>query len=109
MLEKGLRAAGIKTMQEPDESKQLFNRSDNYPFAEKGVPAHTIMASDDDDGCYHQPCDELKRIDIPNMTAIIKGIASATVLLVQGVLTPDRPNPRDYERERPSNFRIGRW
>ncbi len=108
LLEKGLRRAGIRKMSEPNEEKQLFRRSDNYPFAEKGVPAHTIMASDDDDPCYHQPCDELRRIDIPNMTAIIQGIAVAAIPLVNGTATPGRPNPRDYEREKPSNFRV-KW
>jgi hypothetical protein len=77
-------------MKEPDEEKMLFQRSDNFPFAEKGIPAHTIMASDDDDDCYHQPCDEIKRIDIPNMTVLIKAIAAATQKLISGEMTPTR-------------------
>jgi hypothetical protein len=37
-------------------------------------PAHSIMSSDDDDLCYHQPCDDAQRIDTKNMTEMIKAI-----------------------------------
>lgn len=90
LLQTELTLNGISVMREPDEEKMLFQRSDNFPFAEKGIPAHTIMASDDDDDCYHQPCDEIQRIDIPNMTALIKAVAASTQKLVSGEDTPTR-------------------
>lgn len=90
MLEKGLKKKGISVRVEPSDSKHLFQRSDNYQFALKGIPYHTLMASDDDDPCYHNPCDEVKRIDIANMTRIIKGIAFAVAPLVKGDVTPSR-------------------
>ena len=96
-LEKGLKQKGISTVVEPSEKKQLFQRSDNYSFALKGIPYHTLMASDDDDRCYHKPCDEVKRIDIANMTRIIKGIAAAVAPLVNGDATPRRINPKDVK------------
>ena len=73
---------------EPDESRQLYKRSDNYPFVLKGIPAHSIMSSDDSDACYHGACDELKRIDVRNMTAIIRAIAAGSQTFVDGTSTP---------------------
>jgi hypothetical protein len=93
LLRKQFRSNKISIEPEPDESKKLFQRSDNYPFALKGVPYHTIMASDDDDGCYHKPCDEIKRIDVANMTRIIKAIAASANILVNGRVKPWRINP----------------
>jgi len=90
ILSKRLKAAGLKMIREPDEEKMLFMRSDNYPFVDKGVPFHTIMASDDDDPCYHKPCDEIERIDIPNLTAIIRAIATASRTLISGEETPGK-------------------
>ena len=90
ILEKQLSATPVKVKTGPSEEKELFKRSDNFPFVEKKVPAHTIMSSDDDDKCYHQPCDEIKRIDITHMTTVIKAIAVATRTLINGEDTPTR-------------------
>ncbi len=77
LLSKELHKAGLKVMREPNTEKRLFQRSDNFPFAQKGIAAHTIMASDDDEKCYHEPCDDIKRIDFLNLNILIKGIAMA--------------------------------
>lgn len=90
ILGNALRKNRIKVLADPDESMELFKRSDNYPFVLKGIPAHTIMAGTDKDRCYHQPCDEVDRIDIANMTRIIKAIAGSVENLVNGELTPTR-------------------
>ncbi len=79
-----------KIKREPDSSKQLFKRSDNLPFALKGIPAHSIMSSDDSEPCYHQPCDDVKRLDVSNMINIIKAIAIGTESLINGTDTPKR-------------------
>ncbi len=93
LLKEGLKAAGIKVRREPNKTKMLFQRSDNYPFALEGVPAHTIMSSDDDDKCYHSVCDELERINIPHMVKVIRGIAIAAATLADGTATPTRIKP----------------
>jgi hypothetical protein len=80
----------VRVLSERDEAKMLFKRSDNYPFATKGIPAHTIMSSDDDDECYHKVCDEVKRIDINNMTEIIKAIIIGCRTIISGTDTPSR-------------------
>lgn len=82
----------IRIVPEPSETKKLFSRSDNYPFAMKGIPAHTIMCSDDDDECYHKVCDEVTRIDIKNMCRIIFAIAKGCSSIIEGLDTPSRIN-----------------
>ncbi|MFN2458383.1 MAG: M28 family peptidase [Chitinophagaceae bacterium] len=90
IIRKNLKRTKIRVYSERDHRKMLFQRSDNYLFAREGIPAHTIMSSDDDDECYHQPCDEVERIDIQNMTEIIKAIAIACRTLINGRDTPSR-------------------
>jgi len=99
ILEKQLASTPVKVKAGPTEEKELFKRSDNFPFAEKGVPAHTIMSSDDDDKCYHQPCDEVKRINIPHLTTIVKAIAVSTEALINGGETPTRINPSGIKKD----------
>ena len=72
-----LKEAGLHIIPEPGKDRQLYQRSDNFSFAEKGVPAHTVMASDDLDDCYHRPCDEAARINCTNLTEITEAIARA--------------------------------
>jgi len=95
LLEKNLKRFGIKVRGEPNQNKNLFERSDNFPFAKKGIPAHTVMSSDDDEPCYHKPCDEIKRINIKHMTQVIRSIAFATESLINSSETPGR---KRYER-----------
>jgi Zn-dependent M28 family amino/carboxypeptidase len=90
IVKKNLKGTGYRVVAEPDERKELFKRSDNYSFARLGVPAHTVMCSDDEEPCYHKVCDEMKRIDVPNMVGITKAIAIATLSLVNGTDTPGR-------------------
>ena len=90
ILEKSLPKKTLWMVREPDANKQLFRRSDNFSFVTHGIPAHTIMASDDDDRCYHRVCDEADRIDTANMTNIIAAVALAMRKLVSGEATPNR-------------------
>lgn len=101
ILNTGFATTPLKVKKGPAEDKELFKRSDNYSFAKKGVPAHTIMSSDDDDKCYHQPCDELKRIDIQHMTTVIRAIAVAARSLIDGMETPTRIGETQAESEEP--------
>ena len=87
---KVLKGKSVRVRAEPNVEKELFMRSDNFPFALKGIPAHTIMSSDDDDACYHATCDEATRIDVPHMTEIIKAIVLCSEALVNGSFTPTR-------------------
>ena len=73
-----------------ERGEDLFERSDNYPFAMRGVPAHSLMASDDREKCYHRPCDELSRIDVRNMARLAEGIIWGISSIVEGKATPKR-------------------
>lgn len=97
LLEKNLRKHQVRVKPGPSEEKQLFRRSDNFSFVKKGVPAHSIMSSDDDDKCYHQPCDDLDRVDVSHMAAVIEGIIVATSTLVNGEEKPKRVAKRREE------------
>ena len=57
-------------------AKQLFAASDNLSFAKKGIVAHSISAGSLHSD-YHQPTDEVSRIDVPHMTAVIRALESA--------------------------------
>ncbi|MEP7373569.1 MAG: M28 family peptidase [Chitinophagaceae bacterium] len=95
ILEKQLSATSVRVKPGPPETKEMFKRSDNFPFVEKGIPAHSIMSSDDDEECYHQPCDEIKRINISHLTTIVRAIATATRKLMSGDDTPSRVISRE--------------
>ena len=90
ILKKNLKGGKIKITYEGANQSGLFRRSDNYSFALKGIPAHSIMCSDDKDPCYHKPCDDAKWINTKNMTNIIKAIAKGCTTLISGENTPRR-------------------
>jgi len=96
ILKKELKQQGIKVIHEPSEEKRLFSRSDNYPFVKTGIPVHTIMASDDDEPCYHRPCDEVRRMDISNLCFIVRAIAAASAGLINGKNTPGELSLPDW-------------
>jgi Zn-dependent M28 family amino/carboxypeptidase len=70
--------------------EKLFSRSDNFPFAQKGMVAHTIMTSAPDDKYYHSLNDECDKLDYPFMAEIVKAIALATTGLVDGSDAPKK-------------------
>lgn len=71
-------------------NQNLFKRSDNYPFAKKGVPAHTIMVTSPYDKYYHSLGDESATLDYELMSKIVRAIAISCRGLVDGTDTPSR-------------------
>lgn len=71
-----------------NDQTNLFARSDNYPFFQAGIPAHSIMCSDDKEPCYHQACDDADSIDYPNMVEVIRAIVKASQTIIAGTDTP---------------------
>ncbi|HET9054737.1 MAG TPA: M28 family peptidase, partial [Cyclobacteriaceae bacterium] len=53
---------------------QYFNRSDNFPFALNGVPAHTIMLGTQEDPHYHSVQDETATLNFRMMSDILKSL-----------------------------------
>jgi Zn-dependent M28 family amino/carboxypeptidase len=88
IVRRNLKGSGIKFTSE--RGGDLFARSDNYSFAVSGVPAHTFLTGSDLERCYHLPCDELKRIDIPNMVSLTNAIIHGISTIIKGIDTPSR-------------------
>jgi hypothetical protein len=91
LLQKNLAGSKFRFHPDPYPDQQLFYRSDNATLARLGVPAHTISTSKmDSEQNYHQLSDEVKTLDLQNMTEIIKAIASSAGTIVAGKDTPTR-------------------
>ena len=77
-------AAGLPIVPDRRLDQQFFMRSDNFAFAQRGIPAHTVSSfnlhSD-----YHRPSDDVSRVDFAHMTAVIRAVAAAARLLADGV------------------------
>lgn len=72
-----LARAGVGTI-EFGMANQLFRASDNLPFAERGIVAHSISAGSLHQD-YHQPGDQLEKLDIPHMTKVVAALREAVV------------------------------
>ena len=77
---------------DPFGSENLFSRSDNYPFAQKGVPAHTVIATHPRNRFYHSLNDEPATLDYALLAKNIKAIAIGSGTLAAGSQTPTRIN-----------------
>ena len=78
-----LKAAGVPIVPDPYPQMHFFERSDNIVFAQMGIPAHTLSSynlhSD-----YHQPSDEVSRIDFTHVTGVIRAGVMAARILADG-------------------------
>jgi hypothetical protein len=86
---------GVSINKHPTNSDAFFNRSDNRPLADKGVPAHTLsvayMFPD-----YHKPGDHWEKIDYANMERVVRTIALGVLALAEGTREPrwNESNPK---------------
>ncbi len=65
-----------------------YARSDNFPFAQIGIPAHTIcVALEFPD--YHGAGDEWTKIDFDNMARTDRTVALAVLMLAQSAQVPE--------------------
>lgn len=94
ILQESLKGSQFMFHPDPYPQQQLFYRSDNATLARLGVPAHTIStAKMEGEPNYHKPSDEVKTLDLENMTEIIKAIAESSKTIVNGKDTPSRVKP----------------
>jgi len=74
---------GLLVVPDPRPSFRFFERSDNIVFALRGIPAHTLSSfglhSD-----YHQPSDEVERIDFAHLQQAADVVTRAARLLADG-------------------------
>ena len=68
-------------------ARQLFGASDNMSFVRKGVVAHSISAGSLHED-YHQPSDEVEKLDIAHMTTVIRAIGELVFDLANGDRKP---------------------
>lgn len=78
-----LREAGIPIVPDPRPEQHFFERSDNYPFARRGIVAHTL-SSFGLHADYHQPGDEARFADPAHMAQVMAAAARAVRLLADG-------------------------
>lgn len=69
---------------EPDDGRLLFERSDNYSFAIKGIPAHTIYVTDDRNKHYHRPTDESQTLNYTFMSEVVEASFIAITPILNG-------------------------
>jgi Zn-dependent M28 family amino/carboxypeptidase len=96
ILQKNLKGSGFTFYPDPYPDQQLFYRSDNATLARLGVPAHTISTSKmDSEPNYHKASDEVKTLDLVNMTEIIRSIGISAQTIISGKDTPTRVDTRE--------------
>ncbi|MCE9603003.1 MAG: M20/M25/M40 family metallo-hydrolase [Gemmatimonadetes bacterium] len=78
-----LSAAGVALIADPRPAQNFFMRSDNYPFALEGIPAHTISSFGGHTD-YHGVNDEVDRMDLEHVAAVINAAAKAVRVLADG-------------------------
>ncbi len=76
---------GVRISKDPGD--KYFDRSDNLPLAEAGIPAHTIyVAADFSD--YHRVGDEWQKIDYVNMAQVDRAVALGLLHLASDAPAP---------------------
>jgi hypothetical protein len=85
--------AGLPIVPDKRTDLDFFLRSDNIVFARLGVPAHTL-SSFSMHGDYHQPGDDVSRIDFGHMARVIDVAAQGVRLLANGEKPTWKPGGR---------------
>jgi hypothetical protein len=88
-----LAAAGIPIVPDKRPEQQFFQRSDNIAFARRGIPAHTL-SSFNLHGDYHQPSDDISRVDFVHMAGVVNAGAKAVRILSDGPKPEWKPGGR---------------
>jgi hypothetical protein len=92
-LSKGYAAFGLTLKGDPAPEQNLYERSDNFNFAVKGVPAVNIspgLKAFDQDifKYYHQPSDEVSSLNFHYLTKFYKAYLYATWLVANDAQVP---------------------
>ncbi len=85
----GAARVGVRIFHHEQFSEMLYARSDNYSFVQAGVIAHSFSAGSLHTD-YHQPSDEVEKLNIRHMTRVIQGLFAGTLPIASGELTPAR-------------------
>lgn len=71
--------------------EMLYRASDNFPFVEKGVIAHSFSAGSLHSD-YHQVTDHIEKLELRHMTRVIQGLFAGSLRIAQGKATPTESN-----------------
>ena len=89
-LSRMLVGAALKTgltIEDDPQGDEFFLRSDNYPLAKAGVPAHTLGASFEYPE-YHQPGDEWPKLDYVHMVRMTRAITAGVLAVASSPRAP---------------------
>jgi Zn-dependent M28 family amino/carboxypeptidase len=78
---------GARLVADPHPDQSFFTRSDNIRFARRGIVAHTVSSY----GLhteYHEPSDEIARLDFAHMTRAIQSMIAPIRWLANSEFTP---------------------
>jgi hypothetical protein len=89
LMSQGSNSVDVLIFEHPKYSGMLYRASDNYPFVEKGVIAHSFSAGSLHSD-YHQVTDEWEKLEIKHMTQVIKGLFAGSLPIANGEVTPHR-------------------
>lgn len=81
-----LAAQGSPIVPDPRPEMRFFFRSDNLPFAQRGIPAHTLSSYNLHTD-YHAPSDEAELTDYAHMTALVE----AAIAMMRELTTGPTP------------------
>jgi Zn-dependent M28 family amino/carboxypeptidase len=87
ILNQAAEGVGFRIAGDLPAKENLFNRSDNFPLAQAGIPDGTIyVAADFPD--YHRVSDEWQKVDYENMAKLDKAIALGLLRLASDAAPP---------------------
>jgi Zn-dependent M28 family amino/carboxypeptidase len=78
---------GARLVQDPHPEQNFFFRSDNIEFARRGVVAHTVSSYGLHKD-YHQPSDDVTKIDVPHMVDAIQSLLAPIRWLANSTFAP---------------------
>ena len=82
-----LAARGVSVVADPRPDQDFFRRSDNFAFAVRGIPAHTLSSYGMHED-YHRPSDEVEMVDFDHMVAAVEAIVRSVRLLADADEAP---------------------
>ena len=93
---------GVKVYNPEADSDRYFVDSDNLPFAEAGIPAHTFCVAFEFPD-YHAVGDEWQKIDYDNMANVDRMLTLGIAMLADDPAGPrwnaDNPRARRFATE----------
>ena len=92
---------GVRLVKNEQASDAFFGASDNLPFAEKCVVAHTLSVTYEFSD-YHQVGDEWQKLNYDNMAKVVRMLGTGAYLLadqqVRPLYDPELPAAAPYRR-----------